>query len=179
MSPLRATPRATSIDVRRARNAGDAEIADSLHAAYRERLAYLPRGARVFRGLPFALAGPTARRRWVALHRSVRLDVRGAGRASHLIVAHFCDSWHDEKGGRPDGSPIGWVEPVGQELARYTVELADGRRLERVIRRRFEINDGIVGWGMGAFAALPHVMDETLDWRGGVTPGLRDRKSVV
>ncbi len=40
-----------------------------------------------------------------------------------------------------------------------------GRSTE-VVRRRFEVNEGIVGWGQGAFAALPHLVDTPLDWRG-------------
>ena len=42
------------------------------------------------------------------------------------------------------------------------------------MRRRFEVNEGIVGWGQGAFAALPHLVDTTLDWRGpypAIPPG--------
>ena len=34
------------------------------------------------------------------------------------------------------------------------------------VRRRFEVNEGILGWGQGAFAALSHRADEPLDWRG-------------
>ena len=36
----------------------------------------------------------------------------------------------------------------------------------RVVRRRFEVNDGILGWGSGAFAAVAHRDNEVLDWRG-------------
>ncbi len=34
------------------------------------------------------------------------------------------------------------------------------------MRRRFEINEGIIGWGQGAFAAVAHLTDTPLDWRG-------------
>ncbi len=34
------------------------------------------------------------------------------------------------------------------------------------VRRRFEIADGIIGWGFLPFAAIGHRADETLDWRG-------------
>jgi hypothetical protein len=93
------------------------------------------------------------------------VDLTAIGPASHIVVAHFCDAWRGD-GGRPSDLPIGWVAPVGQPLARYTVEMASGRTLERLIRRRFEVNEGIVGWGQGAFAALPHQVDRPLDWRG-------------
>jgi len=55
---------------------------------------------------------------------------------------------------------------VGQPLARYTVESASGGTVTEIVRRRFEVNDGIIGWGQGAFAALPHLVDTPLDWRG-------------
>jgi hypothetical protein len=61
---------------------------------------------------------------------------------------------------------VGWVTPVGEPLARYVVETAAGRLVDREIRRRFEVNDGIVGWGQAAFAAVPHLVDTPLDWRG-------------
>ena len=92
--------------------------------------------------------------------------MRRAGPASHLVLAQFCDAWRDPVDGRPADLPIGWVTPVGQPLVRYGLELASGRSVEGVMRRRFEINEGIVGWGQGAFAAVPHHVDTPLDWRG-------------
>jgi hypothetical protein len=182
MTSALATPLATPVDLRRYRNASDAELAGRLHPDYRTRLARLPRGTQVLRGLPFALAGPTARRRWIALDEPVRIDLRGFGRLSHVVIAHFADSWHDASGRRPNDSPIGWVEPVGQELARYTLRLADGGIVERPIRRRFEVNDGIVGWGMGA-RSLPSPISSTRRWTGGgrspfrAPPAMRRRDS--
>ena len=58
------------------------------------------------------------------------------------------------------------VVPVGEPLARYTVVDRSGRRTSRIVRRRFEINDGILGWGSTAFAAIGHLENEVLDWRG-------------
>ena len=62
--------------------------------------------------------------------------------------------------------PVGWVFPTGEPLARYGIELADGRTIELDVRRRFEVADGIIGWGFLPFAAIGHRVDETLDWRG-------------
>jgi hypothetical protein len=166
MTSALATPLATPVDLRGNRNASDDEVAARFHPDYREALRRLLRGRQVFRGLPFTLAGATARNRWLLLDRPFRIDLRRHGQASHVVIAHFCDSWRDASGRRPNDAPVGWVEPVGQVLARYTLELADGRIIERPIRRRFEVNEGIIGWGMGAFAAVPHVVDQTLDWRG-------------
>ena len=81
-------------------------------------------------------------------------------------MARFCDAWRDPVEGRPADLPIGWVTPVGQPLAPLHRRAGLGRTVTEVVRRRFEVNDGIVGWGQGAFAALPHLVDTPLDWRG-------------
>ncbi len=165
MSP-RATDLATPVDLRRQRNASDRDLSSRLHPGYREAVGRLPAGRQVLRGLPFRFARPASDRRWLLLDRPASVDLRPIGPASHVIVAHFCDAWRDPVDGRPADLPIGWVTPVGQPLARYTVELASGGTVTKVVRRRFEVNDGIVGWGQGAFAALPHLVDTPLDWRG-------------
>jgi hypothetical protein len=166
MTPSRATPLATPVDLRRLRTTTDRELASRLHPGYREAIGRLPAGHRVFRGLPFRFARATSARRWLLLDREVAVDLRAAGPASHVVVAHFCDAWRDPVTGRPADLPIGWVTPVGQPLARYTVELASGRTIAGVVRRRFEVNEGIIGWGQGAFAAIAHTTDTPLDWRG-------------
>lgn len=166
MTPSRATPLATPIDLRRHRNASDADLAARLHPAYRDALRRLPAGRRVARGLPFQFAAGTGGRRWVLLDRSITVNLRSHGPASHVIVAHFCDAWRDPHGDRPLDLPVGWVTPVGQPLARYALELSPERTVETLVRRRFEVNEGIIGWGQGAFAARPFDTDEPLDWRG-------------
>jgi hypothetical protein len=165
-SEARATALATPIDLARHRNVGVDELAGLLHPAYRDAIARLPDGPRTIRGLPFLFAKTTAHRRWVLLDREFVIDLPTLGTASHLVIAHFCDAWRDPQAGRPDDLPVGWVTPPGQLLARYVVQTADGRDTVRDVRRRFEINEGIIGWGQGAFAALPHMVDEPLDWRG-------------
>ncbi len=166
MTLPRSTPRATPVDLRRKRNTSDRELGARLHPGYREAIGRLPAGRAVFRGLPFRLALVTSERRWLLLDREVVVDLRAAGPASHVVVAHFCDAWRDPVAGRPADLPIGWVTPVGQPLARYTVELASGREISGIMRRRFEVNEGIIGWGQGAFAAVAHRIDTPLDWRG-------------
>ena len=160
------TSRATPVGLRRARRTGADDLIGRLHPAYTSAIGRLPAGAQAFRGLPFRFGRSGATRRWLVLDRSVEVDLAGVGRASHVVIAHFCDAWRDPVQGRPADLPIGWVTPVGEPLARYTVELASREPVDRVIRRRFEINDGIVGWGQGAFAAVPHLVDTPLDWRG-------------
>ena len=166
MATRRATPLATPIDLRRHRNASDADLTTRLHPAYRDALRRLPAGRQVFRGLPFQLAARTSSRRWILLDRSISVTMRSRGPASHVIVAHFCDAWRDPDGDRPRDLPVGWVTPVGQALARYSLELSSGRTVETLVRRRFEVNEGIAAWGQGAFAAHPDRTDEPLDWRG-------------
>jgi hypothetical protein len=161
-----ATHLATPVALARYRNATDDELGARLDPAYGEAIRRTPTGPRIVRGIPFQFARATARRRWLLLDRPVDVDVSPAGPATHLLIAHFCDAWRDARQERPADLPIGWVEFAGQPLARYTIELASGRAVERVVRRRFEVNEGIVGWGQGAFAALPHLVDEPLDWRG-------------
>jgi hypothetical protein len=166
MTRPRATSLARPIDLRAVRRASESDLVGRLHPAYADAIRRLPDGLRVLRGLPFRFARKGATRRWLLLDRAIEIDLRRAGPVSHVVVAHFCDAWRDPVDGRPADLPIGWVTPVGQPLARYTLELASGRVVERLIRRRFEINDGIVGWGQGAFAAVGHPVEAVLDWRG-------------
>jgi hypothetical protein len=166
MTAARTSPLATPVDLRRVRWASTSDLVDRFHPAYAEPIRRLPAGSVAFRGLPFRFAGSGGRRRWLLLDRLVEIDLAAVGSASHFVIAQFCDAWRDPVEGRPADLPIGWVTPVGQPLARCTVELDSGRSVERVMRRRFEINDGIVGWGQGAFAAVPHPVDTPLDWRG-------------
>ena len=166
MTPPRSTPLASPVDLRRARNASDDELGSRLHPGYRDAIQRLPAGRRVLRGLPFQFARATTNRRWLLLDRDVVVDLPATGPVSHVVVAHFCDASRDPVAGRPTDLPIGWVTPVGQPLARYTLELASGRTIAAVMRRRFEVNEGIIGWGQGAFAAVAHLVDMPLDWRG-------------
>ena len=90
------------------------------------------------------------------------------------MVAHFSDSWRDPAGERLPGAPVGYVLPAGEPLARYEIAFADGATRVVDVRRRFEIADGIIGWGYLPFAAIGHRDEETIDWRGPharLTPG--------
>jgi hypothetical protein len=155
-TPL-ALPGATRVD--------DAALAAWLHPPYRDALQRLPRGPLVSRGIPFRPPGDGAAERWVPVRGAVSLDLAGTS-ASWLVLLHFCDAWRDESGGRPPGIPVGWVWPVGEPLASLAVRRTDGSVVRSVLRRRFEVNEGIVGWGSMAFLALPHLAEVPLDWRG-------------
>jgi hypothetical protein len=161
----RSSPFARPIAIDQSRNATDEDVARLFNDSYGPALGRLPSGRQVFHGLPFDL-GDIGPRRWVLLDEPVSIDLTGAGAASHFVVAHFCDTWRDDRGIRPPGLAVGHVVPVGEPLARYTIVDVNGDRQSRVVRRRFEINDGILGWGSTAFAAIPHLANEVLDWRG-------------
>jgi hypothetical protein len=170
------TPSATSlaraIDLGAARNATDADLVSRFHPLYAKAFERAPEGRCIFRGLPFWLGARSDPTRWILLDDEVVVDLRADAHAeidrpaSHLVIAHFSDSWRDAAGGRPAGTPIGWVLPTGEPLATYDVRFDDGRVRTIPIRRRFEIVDGIIGWGYLPFEAVGHRADEVVDWRG-------------
>jgi hypothetical protein len=164
----RSSPLARTVDLDPQRNATERAVAARFLPSYGPALTRLPDGRQVFHGLPFDL-GPAAGAdlsRWILLDGPVTLDLSRGGPASHVVVAHLCDAWRDDAGRRPAGLAVGHVVPVGEPLARYTVADRSGRETSRTIRRRFEIDDGILGWGSAPFAAIPHLANEVLDWRG-------------
>ncbi|MDP9483817.1 MAG: CehA/McbA family metallohydrolase, partial [Chloroflexota bacterium] len=141
-------------------------VAARFHAQYAAPLARLPAGQQVFLGLPFDLGPGAAAPRWIILDGPTSIALTGGGTASHVVVAHLCDTWRDDAGARPTGLAVGHVVPVGEPLARYTVVDRAGQSWSRTIRRRFEVNDGILGWGSTAFRAIGHIENEVVDWRG-------------
>jgi hypothetical protein len=162
----RSSPLARPVDLDSIRNATDRQVAARFHALYGAALPRLPAGRQVFHGLPFDLGPGSAGRRWIVVDAPTTIDLPDGGAASHVVVAHLCDAWRDDAGDRPVGLAVGHVVPVGEPLARYTVVDRSGRTTSRIIRRRFEINDGILGWGSTAFAAIGHLANEVIDWRG-------------
>ena len=161
-----ASPLAATVDIDHWRNATESGLGPRFQDLYGAALGRLPSGRQVFHGLPFELGPGSPHARWVLIDRPITIEIGNVGPASHLLVAHLCDTWRDDAGRRPAGLAVGHVVPVGEELARYTVVDASGRSTVRVIRRRFEVNDGILGWGSGAFAAIAHLDNKVLDWRG-------------
>src|SRR5690242_16038266 len=164
------SPLATPVGIDAARNATDADVIARFHPRAAAGIRRLPSGDQVFHGLPFQLAAGTASRRWILVREALTIDLPVAEPATHLVVAHLVDTWRDDDGERPAGLAVGHVVPIGEPLARYTVADAAGGRRTRIVRRRFEINDGLLGWGSAAFAAVPHLENEVLDWRGPHAP---------
>lgn len=162
----RSSPLARPVDLGPVRNATSDQVAARFHPLCAAALPRLPSGSHVFHGLPFDLGPGPAEARWILLDAPTTIDLRGGGIASHVLVAHLCDTWRDDSGRRPTGLAVGHVVPAGEPLARYTVVDRQGGRRSRIIRRRFEINDGILAWGTTAFAAISHLANEVVDWRG-------------
>jgi hypothetical protein len=161
-----ATRLARPVDMSSAWNASDREVGARFHRLYRPALQRLPDGPSIFRGLPFHFGTRAAGRRWILVGDERTIELPDRGPASHLVVAHFADSWRDAEGERSPGTPVGWVLPIGEPLARYELSFADGRSQRIEVRRRFEIADGIIGWGSLPFAAIGHRSDETIDGLG-------------
>ena len=146
-------------------SASDADLEQRFDPAYAGALALAPAGAVTLRGLPFALGRRAGDPRWLLVDRPIELDL-GSGSVSHIVVAHFSDSWRADDGHRPSGRPVGWVLEAGEPLARYEVLVDGDSRAVVDVRRRYEVVDGIIGWGYLPFAAIGHRWDALLDWRG-------------
>lgn len=155
-------PLARVVDLGAARSASDTDVARRLHPRYAAPLARAPRGDLTARGLPFRLGGDDPARQWLPIDRHVSVDLTGH-MATHIVLFHFCDAWRDGTGRRPDGIPIGWVVPVGEPLARVVVAFDAGDPVDLVLRRRFEVNEGIIGWGSMAFRAMPHRVESPVE----------------
>ena len=56
--------------------------------------------------------------------------------------------------------------PAGQPLASVSISSTSGERVDLTLRRRVEVNEGIIGWGSAAFRALPHRVEALIDRRG-------------
>lgn len=159
-----ATDLARPVDLGRWWNTDDDALGALLHPLYARAVRRAPAGAVVWRGLPFSL-GQGGSPRWLVVDAAVEVDLPPFAEATWLVVAHFCDSRRDASGERPAGLPVGWVDGIGEDLAVYRAE-GDGGMLEVGVRRRFEIGDGITGWGYLPFRAVGHRGNEPLDFLG-------------
>jgi hypothetical protein len=128
---------------------------DAMHPAIVGAIQALPGGDQTLWGIPFEFASvaATPAQRWLSLPTLPRADVAIDGAlADWIVFAHFSTGPGAAMGNAP-GSMI--VNP-GVRLAAYSLIYADAVERRVPIRRRFEINDVVVGWGQAAFASLPH-----------------------
>ncbi len=124
----RSSPLARPVDLDPDRNATERAGRRPIPSRRTRRpLARLPDGPQVFHGLPFDLGPGSPGRRWILVDAPVTIELPGGEAASHLVVAHLCDTWRDDAGGRPEGLAVGHVVPAGEPLARYTVVDRSGR----------------------------------------------------
>src|ERR1043165_10030593 len=97
----RSSPAARTVDLDAARTLSPAEAGRILLPAYGRALRRLPGGRQVFRGLPFDLGPATAPGRFVPVDRTLTIPLPHDRPASHVVVAHLCDTWRGEAGQRP------------------------------------------------------------------------------
>ncbi len=125
----------------------------------------LPAGDQTLWGIPFEFASEAAtpRQRWLSLPTLPRADVAiDHALADWVVFAHFSTEPHATNGEAPGP---GILNP-GARLATYSLVYADTVERSVPIRRRFEINDVVIGWGQSAFASLPHRDFRPGEWRG-------------
>src|SRR6266851_2497516 len=122
----------------------------------------MPRGKRVFRGIPFLLGPEEATKKcWIALSsRTASWSTRGLEipldqKAGFICLAQFCD-WDQNERPAP-GQDV--MEQVGQILAEAALVYGDGSEQRLPIRRRFEVNSPSIDWGHLSFQAVPHRSD--------------------
>ena len=137
----------------------------ALHPAIDGAIRDLPSGDQILRGIPFEFAAEAAPpgQRWLSLPSAPRADIAFDGAlADWVVFAHF-STGPDAVNGQTLGPTI--LDP-GAHLASYSLVYTDGVGRSVPIRRRFEINDVVIGWGQLSFASVPHRDARPREWRG-------------
>lgn len=141
-----------------------------LHPSIDGAIRALPGGAQSLLGIPFEFApeGATIGQRWLSMPALPRAEIAiDDALADWVVFAHF-STGPDATNGQAPGPGV--LDP-GARLATYSLVYADAIVRSVPIRRRFEINDIVVGWGQAAFASLPHRDVRSSDWRGSHAAG--------
>jgi len=123
-------------------------------ASAEEELGRLPRGRSRFWGIRFKLGPKSPRAKAMMLlpakdKTEIRVPVNRNAR--YLCFVHGCDAPNDPA-----------MTYLGNTLAEYAIEYADGQEHIQPIRARFEINALRVPWGGDAFAAVRPSMPRRL-----------------
>ncbi len=122
-------------------------------------------GAQVCRGIPFEFGARDQANVILLADEEVRIPT-GPVSANYVIFAHIVEDkplqltsdLADYDGVmHPNGDLPG--NDLGDLVAEYRLEYADGSRASVAILRRFAIQQATTGWGASAFAAVPHRSD--------------------
>ena len=129
---------------------------DAVSGEMRSRLSQAPRGACVFRGIPF-----DARRVLVLDGHPVQVPLAGR-RARWLVFLHTSDIRPLSAG--PGGiiSPMRGEGQLGEPACTYLVRYAGGDQAEIPIRRRFQVGSFTKRWGENCFEAVAHIAPHTV-----------------
>ena len=122
-------------------------------------------GDQIYRGIPFAL-GTAGQNNVILLDAEAARIPVGELRATYLVFAHIVEDRPLQL--TPDLADYDGVQhrngdlpgnDLGDLVAEYELEYADGSHATAPIRRRFAIQQATIGWGASAFAAVPHRQD--------------------
>lgn len=107
-----------------------------------------------FLGIPFKL-GPSAQPNVILMEGSPIAIATNNLSATYLVFAHVvADRVSNYQEGFADYSVDG--NELGDHVADYTLEYADGESANVPILRRFAIQQSRIQWGASPFAAMPH-----------------------
>jgi len=117
-------------------------------------------GAQVYRGIPFVLGAESGPNVILLDDAPLSIDLGGA-QASYLLFLHavvdrptnYQDNFADTD---VDGNEL------GDHVADYSLEYADGAIHETPILRRFAIQQSRIRWGASPFLAVPATADQVL-----------------
>lgn len=116
-------------------------------------------GAQSLRGIPFQF-GESAGHNVILLDGDeIRIPVAEM-RATYIVFAHSVEDKPQplsaDLAGASHASKALTGNELGDLVAEYQLEYADGSRESMPIRRRFAIQQARIGWGASPFAATPH-----------------------
>jgi hypothetical protein len=118
-------------------------------------------GAQSLIGMSFDLGSPDAANVLLVDQNDVALDL-GSIHASYLVFLHTVeDRVTNYADGLADFATDGNL--IGQPVADYVLEYADGESVVTPIRRRFAIQQSHIGWGASPFEAIPAVAHEIVN----------------
>ena len=147
--PAPASPHFTPVDLRPAFNARRADLSGALQAVNAQDYGF---GRQVFRGIPFELGADDQPNVILLDHGAVGVPLGGLT-ATYLIFLHaVADLPPTVEGELANTAPTG--NELGEAVAEYQLEYADGSRAVIPILRRFAIQQSRIRWGASPFQAI-------------------------